>query len=124
MKYRLDPTTQKLVPVVRAESTVPVDAGQLSRSNAYPYLSVALDPEKTVGAETVRDPRTGGQRVLIESARHEREVAAINGLEKDGSHVEDGTQREWTPLVPQPEWEEDWGRFYGYGEGDWAKYFL
>jgi hypothetical protein len=48
----------------------------------YPYLSSRHSPH-TPGAEAVRDPRTGKTKLLIESAKHEREFMARNGLVRE-----------------------------------------
>jgi hypothetical protein len=60
--------------------------GQISRSNTYPYVSRALPP-------TVSGCRFTGKgrskKPIIESARHEREVAARHGYVKDGACFDD-----------------------------------
>jgi hypothetical protein len=59
-----------------------VGEGTIIQRGKYPYTSSSLNPAETRGAQIVSTKR-GKDKVLIESARHEKEVAAINGLVKD-----------------------------------------
>jgi hypothetical protein len=64
-----------------------VGEGRINRTNLYPYVSNALPPT-TEGCKMVRGKR-GRMKPVIESAKHEREVAARHGLTKDGACWDD-----------------------------------
>jgi hypothetical protein len=69
--------------------------GAQNQKNKYPYLSNRL-PRTIRGCELVRCPRSGRMKPMIKNAQHEREVAAINDLQKGGEGVEDTSNYDMT----------------------------
>lgn len=65
--------------IISAPSACQISMGPLGIQDKYPYTSNALPPDLD-GCQTIRE--NGRRKPLIESARHEREVAKRNGLVK------------------------------------------
>lgn len=86
--YRYDKQKQRLVECKPSDLTYhrDVGAGALNRGNQYPYVSDAL-PSSLPGVS--KTTRNGRRKVVVNSAREEREIAARFGYEKDGAAIED-----------------------------------
>jgi hypothetical protein len=69
--------------VYRRIPSFKVGTGTINRGNLYPYASDALPP--TVEGCKFARSKSGRLKPIIESARHEREVAARHGYTKDGA---------------------------------------
>ena len=60
-----------------------VGEGTIAMRGKYPYLSHSLSPCRVHGAKNIH-VKGGKAKVLIESAKHEREVMARNDLVREG----------------------------------------
>ena len=60
-----------------------VGDGTIQQHAKYPYTSNYLNPAAIKGASIVKTA-TGKKKILIKSAKHEREVMARNDLVKEG----------------------------------------
>jgi hypothetical protein len=62
-----------------------IGTGRMERGSKYPYVSQSL-PDTTQGCKFTKGKR---KKPIIESARHEREIAARHGLTKDAACWDD-----------------------------------